>query len=118
MFKHKWGIVLAGLVAGAVNGLFGAGGGMVLISLLTTSNRFRANEIFPASVSIILPVCIISLLFSNWNETVSFTKIIYYLAGSAIGGVVCGYLGNNIPVKWLHRILGAFILWGGVRYLC
>ena len=34
MSKNLMGGILAGLCAGAVNGLFGAGGGMVLIPLL------------------------------------------------------------------------------------
>ena len=33
--KKNLGIMLAGLSAGSVNGLFGAGGGMVLVPLLT-----------------------------------------------------------------------------------
>ena len=32
------GILFAGLIAGAVNGLFGAGGGMILVPLLSLLN--------------------------------------------------------------------------------
>ena len=41
-----------------------------------------------------------------------------YLAGSAAGGLLAGIFGKKIPVLWLHRILGIFILWGGIRNLC
>ena len=41
-----------------------------------------------------------------------------YLAGSAAGGFLAGIFGKKIPVLWLHRILGIFILWGGIRNLC
>ena len=44
---------LAGLGAGSVNGLFGAGGGMVLVPLLTSLTQLPDDEIFPSSVSII-----------------------------------------------------------------
>ena len=27
-------------------------------------------------------------------------------------------MASQIPAKWLHRGLGIFILWGGIRYLC
>ena len=40
------------------------------------------------------------------------------LIGSCIGGVATGLWGDRIPTLWLHRILGALIIWGGVRYLC
>ena len=45
-------LVLAGAAAGAVAGLFGAGGGMVLVPLLGLLVRMDDKEIFPASVSI------------------------------------------------------------------
>ena len=44
--------------------------------------------------------------------------ILPYLIGSAFGGVAAGLWGRKIPTLWLHRFLGAMILWGGVRYLC
>lgn len=118
MKKGNWGIILAGSCAGAVNGLLGAGGGMVLVPLLTALSPIEDKEIFPASVSIILPISIVSLLGSPdlWNA--DFQAIIPYLAGSAVGGIFCGLLGKKIPTKWLHRILGILILWGGIRYLC
>ncbi len=114
--KGKCRIILAGLGAGAVNGLFGAGGGMVLVPLLTGSTELKKEEVFPASVSIILPVCLISLWLGNYP--LSFSQALPYLMGSAAGGVAAGFLGKKIKVKWLHRILGLFVLWGGIRYLC
>lgn len=114
----KWGVIAAGGVAGIVNGLFGAGGGMVLVPLLTTLTDITDEEVFPSSVSIILPVCLISLGFTiaggNWNPD----GILPYLIGSAAGGVAAGFLGKKIPTTWLHKALGLLILWGGVRYLC
>ena len=40
-------IGLAGLTAGAINGLFGAGGGMVLVPLLTWLTDLEDAEVFP-----------------------------------------------------------------------
>lgn len=118
MLKGIFGTALAGLAAGAANGLFGAGGGMILIPLLTLTTDLEDREVFPASVSIILPICIISLLFSPWESRPAIDKILYYMIGSAFGGVVCGFIGKKIPTKWLHKILGILILWGGFRYIC
>lgn len=117
MKKKKYlGISLAGICAGAVNGLFGAGGGMVLVPLLTWLTKLGDEEIFPASVSIILPICLVSLSLTftavDWNVAVP------YLIGSTAGGVVAGIIGKRIPTVWLHRSLGILILWGGIRYLC
>ena len=109
---------LAGIGAGAVNGLFGAGGGMVLVPLLTLLTDMEDTEIFPASVSIILPICLVSLSVTYRTGIISWEQVFYYLIGSAAGGIIAGICGRHIPTLWLHRILGAMILWGGVRYLC
>ena len=109
---------LAGGLAGAVNGLFGAGGGMVLVPLLTLLTDLSEEEIFPSSVSIILPICVISLLVTFRADAIPWHQTILYLIGSTVGGILAGKFASRIPTLWLHRVLGVMILWGGIRYLC
>ena len=52
-----WKMILIGSAAGAVNGLFGAGGGMLLIPLLTLTAVLEEDALFPACVCIMLPIC-------------------------------------------------------------
>ena len=115
--KEKIKTAIAGAAAGAVNGLFGAGGGMLLVPLLTWLTDIEEDEIFPSSVSIILPICLVSLTVGA-NGGLPFRQALPYLIGGLLGGVLAGLTGNRIPVKWLHKGLGILILWGGVRYLC
>lgn len=116
--KESVGISIAGAGAGAVNGLFGAGGGMVLVPMLTGFSDLEDREVFPASVSIILPVCLVSLSITFDAGAVPWNLTVPYLIGSAAGGLLAGIFGKKIPTLWLHRLLGVLILWGGVRYLC
>jgi uncharacterized membrane protein YfcA len=116
--RKYFGSGLAGIGAGAVNGLFGAGGGMVLVQLLTWLTKLDDEEIFPASVSIILPICLVSLSLTFKSAAIPWDTAVPYLIGSAVGGILAGILGKRIPTVWLHRTLGILIIWGGVRYLC
>lgn len=116
--KAKFGMILAGLCAGAVNGLLGAGGGMLLIPLLMSLTDLSDKEIFPASISIILPICLVSLGVTALDGDIPWAQSVPYLIGSAAGGTLAGLVGQRIPTKWLHRFLGLMILWGGIRYLC
>lgn len=113
-----WGMVLAGAAAGAVAGVLGAGGGMVLVPLLTLLTPLPDREVFSASLAIILPICLVSLAVTGLSQGLPWNQALAYLPGSALGGVAAGLWGQKIPTPWLHRVLGGLILWGGVRYLC
>ena len=117
MKKHGWGLLMAGISAGAVNGLLGAGGGMVLVPLLSLLTDLDEQAIFPTSVCMIAPVCIISLIITWQSGTTQWNIALPYLLSSAIGGIASGFLAKKVPVIWLHRCLGLLILWGGIRYL-
>jgi len=108
---------IAGGAAGIINGLFGAGGGMVLVPILGAKTGLNEQERFPASIAIIAPICIVSLLFSGLGQ-LTLKQLLPYLAGSVLGGTAAGLWGQHIPTLWLHRFLGVLILWGGIRYLC
>ncbi len=110
--------VLAGVCAGVVNGLLGAGGGMVLVPLLTLLTSLEEKEIVPASIAIIAPICAVSLGVTAITTQIPWKEALPYLFGSAAGGFLAGKFGKKIPVKWLHRGLGILILWGGIRNLC
>ena len=70
--KESIGIIIAGCAAGVVNGLFGAGGGLILVPMLSRYADIEENQVFPCSVSIILPLSVISI----------FTNITYQTATS------------------------------------
>lgn len=115
--KRYLGAGIAGFGAGTLNGLFGTGGGMVLVPLLGTLTDLAEDQIFGTSVSVLLPICVISVLFTTGWDTFSFMHALPYLLGSVAGGLLAGVLGKKIPNLWLHRGLGILIVWGGIRYL-
>ena len=116
-YKQTITLIICGICAGIINGLFGAGGGMVLVPLLTMFADLHDDQVFPASVCIILPICIVSLVVSSIHTEIPWKEAIPYLLGSAVGGVAAGFWGKHIKTSWLHKILGIMILWGGIRYL-
>lgn len=114
----NWKLILCGICAGAVNGLLGTGGGMLLVPLLGSLVKLPDDQIFPASLSIILPISLVSVLIALLRTAPDWPVFLPYLAGGAAGGILAGRFGQKIPLVWLHRTLGALILWGGIRNLC
>ncbi len=118
MTHKKTGAAISGLVAGAINGLLGAGGGMALVPLLGKLANPAEDTLFPTCVAVIFPVCLVSLTISAMGAPLPWAQAWPYLVGSGIGGLLAGLWGQKIPTLWLHRILGVLILWGGIRSLC
>lgn len=109
-------MAIAGAAAGAVTGLFGGGGGMVLIPLMTMLTDLKEKELFSCSIGVILPICLVSLALSGSGD-LTWSDTLPWLMGSTLGGILAGTVGRRIPATWLHRGLGILILWGGWRYL-
>lgn len=109
------GIFWAGSAAGAVNGFFGAGGGMVLVPGLQKWGKLPQELLFPSSLRIMLPICLTSLVLSR--EALPLKAALPYLIGSGLGGLLAIPLSKKVPTLWLHRVLGLLILLGGGRLL-
>lgn len=117
MKRHRLAPLLCGAAAGLANGLFGAGGGMALVPLLSRTTDLKQHELFACSVCIILPVSLVSAGIYLLRGGSFLTDAIPYLLGGVLGGAIAGLTLKKLPTKWLRRALGAFILWGGARLL-
>ena len=112
-----WRCLLAGLAAGFVNGFFGAGGGMVLVPLLIWLVGLPDKLAFSSAVSIILPLCLVSIVVYGMHGALPIRDAIPYLIGGAAGGVIAGLTFQKVSARFLHLALGALILFGGIRLL-
>ncbi len=108
---------VAGALAGALNGFFGAGGGMLLVPLLTRWVKMDEQKAFATSVFIILPLCAVSAAVYLLRFGIDFTQALPYLLGGLIGGFIGGCCFKNIPTALLHRAFGLLLIYGGVRSL-
>ena len=112
-----WKCLLAGLAAGFVNGFFGAGGGMVLVPLLIWLVGLPDKLAFSSAISIILPLCVVSLVIYGRHDMLPLSDALPYLLGGAGGGVLAGLWFRKVSARVLHIALGLLILFGGARLL-
>lgn len=89
----------------------------MLVPLLTGITDLREEDIFPCSIAIILPLCLVSIGVTCLRQGLDWDLALPYLLGGAAGALPAGLWGRKIPLKWLHMVLGILILWGGIRYL-
>lgn len=108
---------IGGALAGTVNGLFGGGGGVPLMLLLTKRAGLDEKRAFATCVAVILPLCAVSAAVLLLRGGVSPVRALPYLAGGAAGGWIGGRLFRRVPGAWLRRIFALFLLYGAWRYL-
>ena len=113
--KDRTKCMVIGSLAGAANGLFGAGGGLFVVPLLTGWLHMDQRKAFATSLGIILPLTVVSLVVYGFRGGLDVLTAIPYLLGGLVGGYIGGKCFHRIPLIWLRRIFGVLILYGGVR---
>ena len=108
--------LIAGCLAGLVNGFFGGGGGSVLVPMLTRCCGLDQRRAFATSVAVILPLCLLSVVIYFLRGGLELAAAWPYLAGGAVGGWLGGKLFKGVRVDWLRRGFGLLLIYGGVRY--
>lgn len=107
--------IVAGALAGLLNGLFGAGGGLVLVPLFIHWLKIDEKMAFATSIAVILPLSLISyILFCIQGGNV-WKEALPYLLGGIIGGGLSIRLFRHISVTWLHRIFSILIFYGAIK---
>ncbi|MBQ8588106.1 MAG: sulfite exporter TauE/SafE family protein [Clostridia bacterium] len=113
--KNKFKIIFWGCLAGLCNGLFGSGGGMVVVPCLENKFDVEPQKAHATAIAVILPLTLVSIIrymsFSNVEPKLLFTAC----AGGALGSFAGAKLLKRFSSKVLKRIFGIFILAAAVR---
>lgn len=108
--------LLGGILIGILNGMFGAGGGIVAVPLLR-SGGIDDKSAHASSIAVILPISLVSLILYLWQGRVGISDGAPYLIWGVLGAVIGTFILSKISRKWLHRTFGALIIYAGVRLL-
>ena len=110
-------LIVTGAVTGTACGLFGGGGGMIVVPMLTILCNLKEKESHATAIAIILPLTIISgviqILSNNYDLAIGIPTLI----GSVLGGVLGGILLKKINGKWLVKIFAVIMFIAGVKLL-
>jgi len=106
-----------GLVVGFANGLFGAGGGTLLVPALEKILKLETHKAHATALAVILPLSVISAVFYTWGVDVDWKTVLLVSSGSVVGGVIGAKVLKRISATWLNILFGAFLAVGAVRML-
>jgi uncharacterized membrane protein YfcA len=106
---------LIGLVAGLVNGIFGSGGGTILVPCLVFLMGVEDHKAHATAISIILPLSIISSFVYFKYNVVDFSLTLKVVIGSILGALVGSCMLNRFSVNALRKIFGIFMIIAALR---
>ena len=105
-----------GAITGAINGIFGSGGGIIAVPMLNKAG-IEAKHSHATSIALTLPLSVVSAIFYAAENTFSFKDALPLIPFGLGGAILGSILLKKISNVWLKRIFGIFLIVSGGRML-
>ncbi|SHK05924.1 sulfite exporter TauE/SafE family protein [Paramaledivibacter caminithermalis] len=115
MKKNMLKVVFLGLLTGLTNGLFGSGGGTLLIPSMIFLLNMEDHKAHATAISIILPLTIVSTYIYFKSGIVSYNITFRVVLGGVLGGYLGAKLLNRVPNFLLRKIFAIFMMIAAFR---
>ena len=110
--------LLIGTVAGMLAGLFGIGGGIVIVPMLITFLKFAPSRAVGTSLAaMLLPVGILAVWKYAKAGDVDFRVAFSMALGIFVMAYVGAHVGLNIGNTWVSRGFGVLLLLVGLKFV-
>lgn len=114
--KHKkWLQPLGGLFAGFLNGLFGSGGGTVIVPFLEEGLDQDEHTSHATAILIILCFSLVSLFFYGQKQQLDYMLAVWTSVGGVVGGLIGAKLLKKLSGGVIRKIFGAFMILAALR---
>jgi len=102
--------ILLGLVAGALSGLVGIGGGIIIVPALALLFHFSQKTAQGTTLALLIPPLGIFAAMAYYKAGhVNIKAAIFIIVGFIIGSLVSSYYAVNLPDVVITRIFGSFL---------
>ncbi len=109
--------VVTGALAGFFNGLFGGGGGMIVVPMLIHLLGCPPKKAHATAILIILPLSIVSGLFYLSFGVLNVGIAVPTSIGVVIGGIAGAFLLSKLSNKWVLIIFSVVMALAGLKML-
>ena len=120
-------LIIGGLVAGFINGLLGAGGGILLVFMLgallptveddETERSADTRDIFANALASMLPVTAISVISYAARGDIHLEGAETYLFPAIIGGLLGAWLLDKLRFSTARRLFSIIVIASGIAML-
>ncbi|GAB3411561.1 sulfite exporter TauE/SafE family protein [Schumannella luteola] len=115
--RHWIGLLVVGLIGGFLSGLFGVGGGIIMVPLLTTIVGFDHRRAAATSLAAIVPTAIAGTASYAAGGQVQLLAAAIIGVGGIVGAQIGSRLLRRLPLGWLRWLFVALLVVVAVRTL-
>lgn len=108
---------LIGLAGGALSGLFGIGGGVVIVPLLLLLGFSTKQAAGTSLAALVPPVGLLAAWEYYRDGQVKILDAALVAAGIVVGSFLTAQLGMHLPTQLGKQLFGGFLVVVGIRFL-
>lgn len=108
---------LIGSFTGFINGLFGSGGGTLLVPILNNILKVEEHKSHATALAIIIFLTITSSIIYISKGTYNINATIQASIGSIIGGIIGAKLLSKVTGKFLRITFGIVMIIAAIRMI-
>ncbi|UCD54620.1 MAG: sulfite exporter TauE/SafE family protein [Candidatus Omnitrophota bacterium] len=110
--------ILLGIFAGVSSGLFGIGGGIVMVPALVLLFGLTQHQAQGTALAAMVPCITIFAAFRYYqSNNVKLLMAIFIAAGLMLGGYIGANLANNVSNVILRKMFGGLLLLASIRLI-
>ncbi|MBQ9297623.1 MAG: sulfite exporter TauE/SafE family protein [Clostridia bacterium] len=109
--------ILIGFFAGIISGLFGTGGGLVLVPAFVYLLKMEQKQARATSLFCVLPIVVICSFEYLKSNYINFNVALKCAVGGAIGGLLGAKVLKNIPDILLRIMFIIFLVYASINMI-
>jgi uncharacterized protein len=103
-------LAVVGTAAGGFSGMFGVGGGIVIVPLLVLWLSYGEREATGTSLAAIVVIATFTAVLQALYGNVDFAKGVLIGVPAVFGAVIGTWLQQRVPVRWISLIFAAVLV--------
>lgn len=115
--KKKILMCFCSVFIGVVNGLFGAGGGMLAVPCLTYIGQLDEKSAHATAIAAILPLCLVSAIVYALKESCRNEVILPVVIGVTAGGIFGALLLKKLSSDVVSFVFYALMTFAGFKMI-
>lgn len=112
--------VLFGFLAGGINGLLGAGGGILTVYALNFALKGEEadrRDIYANALCVMLPISAVSCVRYAAAGNIHTEGFAVYALPAILGGLLGGFLLGRLKPNITKKLFGILVVWSGIMLI-